>query len=126
MVVQGVAVIRHGFLFGAVVALLAACQTPETDVSGIRLGMTKEQLVATVGEPDDIRDSSPNELGEMEDIWEYNLAPDATTGRDVATEVLTTGFGSFKDPTAEARHVFHFVDGRLVSWGLEDSQRPPD
>ena len=116
--------IRHGFLFGVLVAFSAACQSPQTDVSGIRLGMTKEQLIATVGEPDAIRGPAPTQRGEMEDIWEYSLTPDATTGRDVATEVLTRGFGSFKDPTADARHVFHFIDDRLVSWGLETVKDP--
>ena len=113
--------IRHVVL-GVLVALSAACKTQETDVSGIRLGMTKDQLVKVVGEPNTIRGPTPNERGEMEDIWEFALTPDATTGRDVAAEVLTRGFGFFKDPTAGTRHVFHFIDDRLVSWGLETTK----
>ncbi len=122
MVAMGVAVIRHVVLFGVLVALAAACKSPKTEVGGIRLGMTKDQLVTVVGQPDAVRDPTPNERGEMEDIWEFALPSEVTTGRDVAAEVLTRGFGSFKDPTAGTRHVFHFINDRLVSWGLETTK----
>ena len=118
--------IRQVVLLGVLVAYSAACKSPEADAGEIRLGMTKAQLVAVNGEPDAMREVAANKRGQMEEIWEYTLAPEATTGRDVAAEVLSSGVGFFKDPTVSTKDVFHFIDGRLVSWGPETSEDLPE
>ncbi len=115
---------RHLALLWTAGALLAACQSAPPNVTGIRLGMTQNELVTEIGSPASVLESAENEHGELVEIWQYELERDAETGRDVATGVLTSGMGFFDDPTNQ--YLFHFVDGRLVSWGPDTSEGSPE
>src|SRR5262245_26040259 len=98
-------------------ALAAACETtPPPQPSRIRVGMTKPELLATLGAPVEKGGPVANRRGRMEEVWLYALAPEVATGRDVAAGVLTSGVGFFDDPTAARRYRFVFVDDRLASW----------
>ena len=103
--------------FWMALALAGACQsTPAPEPSRIRVGMTKPELLATLGNPVEQGAPAANERGRLEEVWLYDLAPDVATGRDVAAGVLTSGVGFFDDPTAARRYRFVFVDDRLASW----------
>ena len=107
---------RHLALLWTVGALVAGCQSSPPNVTGIRLGMTVDELVAEIGRPASIRERVENEDGEMVEVWQYRLDRGAETGGEVATGVLTSGMGFFDDPTDD-HYLFRFIDGRLVSWG---------
>src|SRR5262245_22146460 len=101
----------------AATAAAAACKSHERDVDHIRVGMTKQELTALIGEP--LQRSKPvaDSQGRLEEIWLYDLGADVKTGRDVTVGVLKSGVGFFEDPTAGKRHAFVFVGGQLERWG---------
>ncbi len=107
--------LRHLALLWTVGALVAGCQSSPPNVTGIRLGMTKDELVAEIGEPVSIRERIESEDGKLVEVWQYRLDRVAETGGEVATGVLTSGMGFFDDPTNDY-YLFRFIDGRLVSW----------
>ena len=111
--------IRHPSLLSAsvVVLLLSACASPRPAVTGVRLGMTGDQVVKEWGNPARTEPPVQNDHGQSEVIWHYAVKPKTPkTGRGVAKEVLTTGGGFFDDPTQDQHFVFHFIDGRLAHW----------
>ncbi len=105
-------------LFSAIAVLLTACMTTPRDVSAVRLGMTKDELVRLMGSPADVRHVEKKN-GQTEEVWEYAFPPGAArnTGRDVAGGVLKAEFGFFDDPMGKQPYVFHFIDGQLAHWG---------
>ncbi len=108
-------VLRHLALLWTVGALVAGCQSSPPNVMGIRLGMTKDELAAEIGEPVSIRERIESQDGKLVEVWQYRLDRVAKTGGEVATGVLTSGMGFFDDPTND-NYLFRFIDGRLVSW----------
>jgi hypothetical protein len=102
-------------LLWTVGALVAGCQSSPPNETGIRLGMTKDELDAEIGAPVSIRERIESENGELVEVWLYRIDRVAETGGDVATGVLTSGMGFFDDPTNDF-YLFRFIDGRLVSW----------
>ena len=98
--------------------LLPSCASAPPRLTGIRLGMTKAELVKKIGKPHEVGAPVKSEPGRIEEFWEYVFPPDARArGRDVAVGVLTAEVGFFDDPTEDRHCVFYFVDDRLASWG---------
>ena len=113
---MGAVAVRHLILLGAA-TVLAACKSTSPEQTGIRLGLTKQEVTAKFGDPAEVRDPVMNGRGQMEEVWLYYLTPDVETGRDVAAGVLTSGVGFFDDPTEGHRYLFVFIENRLDRWG---------
>jgi hypothetical protein len=107
-----------GRLAGLCAALAAAgCQSVRPEPQAIRVGMTKAEVLASLGRPAEVRGPAADAHGRMAEIWHYRLEPEVASGGDVAKGVLTSGIGFFDDPSAGHRYRFVFVDERLASWG---------
>jgi outer membrane protein assembly factor BamE (lipoprotein component of BamABCDE complex) len=77
--------------------VFAGCATTQQFIK-LELGMTKVQVIETVGEPNLARGSIQNKYGQLIEVWEYyrfesNWSPD------------------------KKRMWVYFADGRLVQWG---------
>lgn len=119
---------RHLALLSAMGALLASCTSaPEPQTTGIRLGMTQDQLAQEWGSPDRVHPAVVNQHGQTEVVVEYTRERrPPSSGTQVAKEVLKSGSSTFfSDPTEKQRYVFHFVDDRLARWQQEVTAAKP-
>ena len=99
------------------IAIAAACKSTEPRPQEIRVGMTKSQLVASMGKPAETQQPTRDKHGRTEEVWLYRIEPEVATGSDVTKGVLTSGVGFFEDPTTGNRYRFVFIDERLATWG---------
>jgi hypothetical protein len=106
----------------AVVLLAAACASGPPQPGKIRVGMTKAELVATLGDPVEQRAPTADQHGRTEELWYFVLKPEVASGREVTRGVLTSGVGFFDDPTKGHRYEFVFVDDHLARWGPDRSK----
>lgn len=51
--------------------LMTACYTPSNNISGMRLGMTPDEVVDEMGDPYAIRASKLYRDGGFQEVWEY-------------------------------------------------------
>ena len=100
----------QSFLVLVVLSFVIGCATTGK-LMKLQLGMTKEEVVRVMGEPDAARGSMRNKYDQVIEVWEYLLFKtdeDAMYGR--------------KTP-----YWLYFYNGRLVQWGeAGDWQREAD
>jgi hypothetical protein len=101
---------------------LSGCATSASNLKKVSLGMTKDQVEETLGEPTVARGSIMNKYGQVILVWEYKLAlpTDDNAGTIIgktAVTIITVGMaaGSFK---GERRNYWlYFYDNKLVQLG---------
>lgn len=106
------------------VLILAGCVTTSTKVlRKISLGMSKDEVVATIGEPRVVRGSIKNKFSQVVEVWEYELSKrkaGAFWGDSVAT-VCTFGIwgpvAAQNSENAIVNYWLYFYDGKLAQWG---------
>ena len=86
--------------------------------------MTKVDLKREMGKPSAVSNSVRNRRGQMEDVWQYTVAPRAERGRDVTKSVLSRGFSVFRDPSERNEVTYHFIGDRLARWGPKGATPP--
>ncbi len=106
---------------------MAGCASaPKKKMTGIRLGMTQEELAQEIGKPASVRPPVVNKHDQTEVVVEYTMKGNVPgSGTAIAKGVLTSGSGFFDDPTEERRYLFHFIDNRLARWGPDTSAAKP-
>ncbi|MHC4514682.1 MAG: hypothetical protein ACYS5W_13385 [Planctomycetota bacterium] len=107
--------------------LLAGCASaPKQKTTGIRLGMTQDELAQEWGKPSRVRPPVVNKHGQTEVVVEYTRKRHMPgSGTEVAKEVLRSGSGLFDNPTEKQRYLFHFIDDRLARWGPDETGDEP-
>ena len=108
---------RRAWSWAALAIVAAACTSTAPKPGKVRVGMTKDELVATLGEPLEQSGPAANPNGRTEEVWQYVLKSEVVSGRDVTKGVLTSGVDFFDDPTTGRRYQFVFVDDQLARWG---------
>lgn len=80
--------------------LLCGCATTRSSTILIKLnlGMSKQEVIKTIGEPDVARGSIRNKYDQLIEVWQYSLL-------EPKYNYLTTDFW------------LYFYDNRLVQWG---------
>jgi len=81
---------------------LTACSTPSQKVSGLRLGMTPDDVLDTMGPPYAIRAAKLFDEGNFQEVWEY-----------IPSVFSVALFADRYDKS----YFMYFNDGRLVQWG---------
>lgn len=84
------------------VALLAGCSTPHSRVSDLRLGMTPDEVLDTMGKPFTVRAAKLYENEEWQEVWEY-----------VPPVFSVAGFADRYDK----EYWLYFENGKLVQYG---------
>lgn len=87
------------FLF----SLSITCAPSRSSLKEISLGMTKAEVMKTMGDPHAIRVSTVNKFGQAVEILEYR--------------VLRKGKALDIAPWDTTPYWFYIVDGKLVRWG---------
>jgi len=115
-----------------VAGLLTGCVTSAGQLREVSLGMTKKEVVNSLGEPTAARGAITNKYSQAVEVWEYTLAlpstdsPGQIIGKSVLT-VITFGLGAAKFKGERKNYWLYFVDDRLVQWGeAGDWSKEPD
>lgn len=105
------------------VMLVSGCATSQRTLRSISLDMTKEEVVAKIGEPTVVRGSIRNKFNQVVEIWEYTLST-RRAGEffgDTTATVLSLGIlGPVlyeKSTNQKQNYWLYFYDGKLVQWG---------
>jgi hypothetical protein len=104
-------------VLGAIlIFLVVGCATSTKRLATLNLGMTKPEVVDSLGQPMAVRGAITNRYGQTIEVWEYHLAT-----RSAARDML---LGAFAGPDAASRmtprnraYWLYFTDGQLVQWG---------
>jgi len=87
------------FLFG----LSISCATPRSALMQVSLGMTKEEVIKSIGEPELRRGAITNKFGEVVEVWEYRVL-----GKGKLLDIMQWDADDYW---------FYFVESKLVQWG---------
>lgn len=100
---------------------LIGCAPSTKDLRRISLGMNKNDVVNSLGEPTAARGSIKNKYNQTIEVWEYVLCIPDDAGRIAeksALTVLTFGFGAIAFAHKRERNYWlYFHDDILVQWG---------
>jgi len=83
-------------------AVLSACSTPSQRIAGLRLGMSSDEVMDTMGRPYAIRAAKLFDEGNFQEVWEY-----------IPSVFSVALFADRYDKD----YWIYFNDGRLVQWG---------
>jgi outer membrane protein assembly factor BamE (lipoprotein component of BamABCDE complex) len=83
-------------------AAITGCSTPSQRVAGLRLGMTPDEVMDTMGRPYAIRAAKLFDEGNFQEVWEY-----------IPSVFSVALFADRYDKD----YWIYFNDGRLVQWG---------
>ena len=93
--------------------LSVACATSRSSLRQVSLGMTKGDVVKTVGDPEVTRGAIINKFGQVIEVWEYRVM-----AKGKLLDIM---------PWDADDYWFYFMEGRLVKWGKAgDWQKEPD
>ena len=95
-------------------------------LSGLQIGMSKQELVEKLGKPDARRNYNEKESGEVVEIYEYKMVPTETSAvpfARTASAIITFGISSLAD-NPSSNYVVGVLcilkDGKLVEWRMAD------
>lgn len=106
-------------------ASLTGCVSRVPSSSQLRqvsLGMSKNEIVTSIGEPSVARGSIRNKYNQAIEVWEYTFALPSkdsagqVTGKAALT-VLTAGIGAVLFEPEKKDYWLYFLDDTLVQWG---------
>jgi len=106
-------------------SFVTSCVSSVTSSGKLRqvsLGMSKEEVVANLGEPTVARGAIRNKFNQVIEVWEYTLAlpsQDSTgqiVGKTVFT-VVTFGIGAATFKSEKKNYWLYFLNDELVQWG---------
>lgn len=87
----------------------SGCMQPASKLKMLSLGQTKEDVIASIGDPRVVRGAIQNKYGQNIEVWEYRLLLSSDNAFD------TFMFGS---ASADKRDYWlYFVNDELVKWG---------
>jgi len=69
----------------------------------VSLGMTKEEVIKSIGEPELRRGAITNKFGEVVEVWEYRVL-----GKGKLLDIMQWDADDYW---------FYFVESKLVQWG---------
>lgn len=103
---------------------LAGCATVQSarKLRQINLGMSKEKIVETMGEPTVVRGAITNKFNQVVEVWEYKIDKGKSAKRragEVFFTLTTFGFGSpvLLTHGEICNYWLYFHDNKLVQWG---------
>lgn len=115
--------------------LTAGCagNTPNSSqLRQISLGMSKNEVVNSLGEPAVVRGSIRNKFGQVIEVWEYKFSlPSSDSAGQVAGKaaltVITFGIGAATFKSEKKDYWLYFQDNKLAQWGeAGDWKKEPD
>ncbi len=101
--------------------LTAGCATTTSVLARLSLGMTKDEVRKSIGNPAVVRDAIRNPNGEIMEVWEYQLQT-VGTFRTMMAGMGAAGLAAQGVPvqpigrTPLQAYWLYFVDSKLVQW----------
>lgn len=106
-------------------SLLCACSSdsvPAQRLETISIGMTRQDVIARMGQPRVVRGSVQNKFGQVVEVLEYRFTMPVNDGSGMKVSkrvftVATVGLGALVLDGESREYWLYFYDGRLVQWG---------
>jgi len=116
---------KTSFLAALSAILLCGCSSdsvPSQRLETISIGMTRQEVVARIGQPRVVRGSIQNKFGQVVEVYEYRftMPVDDGSGMKVSKRVFTVatvGLGALVLDGESREYWLYFYDGKLVQWG---------
>jgi hypothetical protein len=80
-----------------------SCATPRSSLKQVSLGMTKEEVIKSIGEPEVRRGAITNKFGQVIEVWEYRIL-----AKGKLLDIMAWDADDYW---------FYFVEGKLIQWG---------
>ena len=119
-------------LLSAVLLTPLACTKSASRLTEIRLGMTKEQVLSSLGTPEVARGAVRNKFDQVVEVWQYRLALPSSdsvgqvVGKSMLT-LVTAGVGAATFRGERREYWLYFLGDELVQWGeAGDWSREPE
>ena len=112
---------RYGILT-AMVTLSLGCVTSSQELRTVSIGMTKDEVVDSLGRPTTSRGALRNKYGQVIEVWEYRLAvpSDDSTGQVISKSFMTlytAGYGAKEFAGDRKDYWLYFMNNELVQFG---------
>jgi len=95
---------------------------PAQRLESISIGMSRQEVVARMGQPRVVRGSVQNKFGQVVEVLEYRFTMPVNDGSGMKVSkrvftVATVGLGALVLDGESREYWLYFYDGHLVQWG---------
>jgi len=95
---------------------------PSSQLRQLTIGMSRNAVVAALGEPRVVRGAITNRYAQQIEVWEYLFAlPNDDSGGEIAGKtaltIITLGMGAATFAPDKRTYWLYFLDGTLARWG---------
>jgi hypothetical protein len=113
---------RKLILIVSIGLMLNGCATSTKKLASISLGMDKENVIESIGDPDEVKGAMRNKFGQSIEVWEYTLVvPSSDTAGTIVSKsvlsVITLGIMAKKFQGKRKKYWFYYYQDELVRWG---------